>query len=243
MKKIPERSTKRGVKSEPLGVLAIWNGVNPRQEVEYHDWYIQQHMLERLRIPGFLAGCRYVAVGGGLKYFTWYLTSSVHILQTPAYRERIQHPTDWTRRIMPSFKNMSRSACRQTIDLGRGIGGATVALRMKASPGREGELRGWLSSSLFPDLLQSPGASGIIRMRLWEADPGVTYQKTSEQALRGGKDTIIDWAVVAEASTPAQAEKAGKNLKRCPFKAWGAESVEPPYVYQLMQYFPGPAGR
>lgn len=233
----------RDRKREPLGVLAVWNDVDPQVEKEYHEWYIQQHMLERLGIPGFLIARRYEAVTGGLKYFTYYLTKSIEVLKSPAYLQKLNYPTDWTRKIMPGFKNNSRSACRQTIDMGMGIGGAAVTMEIKASPGKEEELRQRLSSSLFPEMIRSPGTTGIIRIHLWEADLSVTAQKTGEQALRGGKDAVIDWVVVLEASTPELAEKAGKLLACSPFCAWGAESVAPPYVYRLLQHLEGPDGR
>jgi len=230
-------------KVEPRGVLAIWNDVDPRGEVEYNEWYIQQHLLERLSIPGFLIGRRYEAVGSGLKYFTYYLTTSVDILQSPAYLQRLSHSTDWTRRVMPWFKNMSRTACRETIDLGIGNGSAAVTMGIKAAAGKEDGLRQRMASSLFPDMLQSPGATGILRLHLWEADEDVTNRGTGEQGLRGRKDTVADWVVVVEASSPAQAENAGKLLKDYPFKTWGAERVETPYVYRLLHHFQGPDGR
>ena len=164
-------------KREPPGVLAVWNDVDPQVEREYHEWYIQQHMLERLSIPGFLVARRYEAVTSGLKYFTYYLTNSIEVLKSPAYLQKLNYPTDWTRKIMPGFKNNSRSACRQTIDMGMGIGGAAVTMEIKASPGKEEELRQRLSSSLFPEMLRSPGTTGIIRIHLWEADLSVTHSK------------------------------------------------------------------
>ena len=238
-----EKATKEGPMSEPQGVLAIWNDVDPQNEVEYNEWYFQQHILERLGVPGFLTARRYEAVGPGLKYFTYYMTSSVNILKSPAYLVRVNNPTDWTRRCMPLFKNMSRSACRETINMGRGIGGAATTLEIKAAAGREDDLRQRLASSLFPELLRFPGTTGVIRALLWEADPEVTTQKTSEQALRGGKDRVADWVIVLETSSVAEAEKASKFLAAYPFTAWGADSVAQPRVYRLMHHLQGPDGR
>jgi len=112
----------KGEKGDPQGVLAIWNDLDPKIETDYHEWYWQEHLLERLAIPGFLTARRYEGVGNGPKYFSFYLTTSVEVLRTPEYLQRIHNPTEWTRRCMASFRNMNRTACRQTIDLGRGIG-------------------------------------------------------------------------------------------------------------------------
>lgn len=233
---------KKRPKVEPRGVLAIWNDLDPQKEIDYNEWYFQEHMLERLGVPGFLSVRRYEAVGGGPRYFSFYLTTSIEVMRSPAYLQRVNSPTEWTRRNMASFRNMNRTACRQTVDLGRGIGCAAVTLEVKAAPGKEDDLRRQISALLFPDLLRSPGATGVIRAQLWEGDPGITVQRSSELALRGGKDNMVDWVVVVEASSPSQAEKAGTLLATSPLTSWGAESVGQPWVYRLMHHLEGPDG-
>jgi len=229
--------------SEPKGVLAIWNDLDPKIETDYQEWYWQQHLLERLGIPGFLTAHRYERMAGGPQYFTFYLTTSVEVLRSPAYLHRIHNPTEWTQRCMASFRNMNRTACRQTIDLGRGVGSAAVTMEMEATPGQEDALRRKISDSLFPDLLKSPGAAGILRCQLWEGDPGITDQKTAEQAIRGGADKMVNWVVVIETSSPAQAEKAGQRLAASLLSQGGAKRVGPPYGYRLLHYLIGPDGR
>ena len=233
----------KGEKGEPKGVLAIWNDLDPKIETDYHEWYWQEHLLERLAIPGFLTARRYEGVGRGLKYFSFYLTTSVEVLKSPAYLQRIHNPTEWTRRCMASFRNMNRTACRQTIDLGRGIGSAAVTMEIEAAAGQGDSLRRKISDLLFPELLKSPGATGFLRCQLWEGDPGITDQKTAEQALRGGEDKRVNWVVVIEASSAAQAEKAGQRVGAYPLTQGGAKKVGPPYVYRLLHYLQGPDGR
>ena len=233
----------KGGKDELKGVLAIWNDLDPKIETDYHEWYWQEHLLERLAVPGFLTARRYEAVGKGPKYFSVYLTTSVEVLKSPAYLQRIHNPTEWTRRCMASFRNMNRTACRQTIDLGRGIGSAAVTMEIEAVAGQEDSLRRKISASLVPELLKSPGATGFLRCQLWEGDPGITDQKTAEQALRGGGDKMVNWVVIIEASSPAQAEKAGQRIGAYPLTQGGAKKVGPPYVYRLLHYLQAPDGR
>lgn len=83
---------------------------------------------------------------------------------------------------------MNRPACRQTIDLGRGISSIAIPMEIKPNPRKEEELRGKISKMLFPDLLNSPGEKGLIRARLWEGDPGITMPRTNELAWRGERD-------------------------------------------------------
>ncbi len=223
---------------EMPGVLVVWNDVDPSGEEEYNEWYLEDHLPDRLSVPGILTARRYEVLGPGPKYFTWYRTSSVAVLNSPAYLARLLNPTEWTRRCMLMFRNMSRSACRETVHMGKGVGSATVTMELSPAPGREDELRGRLSSSLFPDLLRSPGKNGIIHAHLWEADLGVTVQRNPEEAIRGAKDKVVDWVVVLETSTTAAAARAADILKTHPFRNEGAESVSPPYAYRLLHYFP-----
>ena len=52
------------------GVLAIWNDCDENREEEYESWYLGEHFLARISIPGFLYGRRYEAIGDGPRYFT-----------------------------------------------------------------------------------------------------------------------------------------------------------------------------
>jgi hypothetical protein len=237
-----EQEMKDG-KGEPKGVLAVWNDLDPKIETDYHEWYWQEHLLERLAVPGFLTARRYEGVGSGPKYFSFYLTTSVEVMRSPAYLQRMHDPTEWTLRCMASFRDMNRTACRQTIDLGRGVGSAAVTMEIEAAAGQEDSLRRKISDSLFPELLKSPGATGILRCQLWEGDPEITDQKSAEQAVRGGPDKMVSWVVVIEASSPGQAEKAGQRLSAYSFTQQGAGKIGPPHVYRLLHYLAGPDGR
>ena len=97
---------------------------------------------ERLSIPGFLSAYRYQAIDATPKFFTWYFVRNVEVLRSPAYLERLGNPTEWTTSVMPSFRNMTRCACRLTSDTGRGIGGTVVVVRVSAAAEREREGRG-----------------------------------------------------------------------------------------------------
>ena len=225
------------------GVLVVWNDLSPENEEEYNEWYFADHLPDRVGIPGFLTGRRYEVVGPGPRYFTWYLTTSVGVMSSPAYLQRMQNPTEWTRRCMPFFKNMSRSACRQTMDMGKGVGVASTSMELKPAVGREEELRRQISSSLFPDLLRSPGKNGVIRAHLWEADLNVTFQNNPEERLRGAKDQVVDWVVVLEASSIPAAQKAAETLRALLILLGARRRVSRPWVYRLMYYLPGSDGR
>ena len=187
------------------GVLAIWNDVDPNGEDDFNAWYTREHIPERVAVPGFLRGRRYVAVDADLKYCAFYETASLGVLASPAYLERLDNPTEWTRRVMPSFRNMNRSACRLTRTLGIGEGGAVATLRLAPRPGREHTLRTWLGDTSMPELLEQPG---LVAVHLMESDPAASRPPTRERELRGGEDQVSDWVLLVEGTGPDELRAA-----------------------------------
>ena len=47
-----------------MGVIAIWHDVLPEAKDEFYEWHSREHMPERVGIPGFRRGRRYLAVSG-----------------------------------------------------------------------------------------------------------------------------------------------------------------------------------
>lgn len=177
------------------GVLAIWNDIAPGDEAEFNHWHTREHVPERVGIPGFLRGRRYAATAGSPAYFTLYETDSVATLSGPAYLARLNDPTPWTRRALPLFRNTNRSACRVTLSLGHGVGGALGTLRLEPLPSREEELRAWLTGTTLPALVDRPG---IVGAHLCEADLSATRVPTEERKLRDREDAIARWVLLVE---------------------------------------------
>ena len=68
-------------------------------------------------------------MSGEPRYFNFYLTTSVAILKSPAYLDRLDHPTPMTRTVMSEiFKDMIRTVCHRVFRRGvlRGVGVVTV---------------------------------------------------------------------------------------------------------------------
>ena len=97
------------------GVLAIWNGISPEAEDDFVAWHVREYIPERVSLPGFLRGRRFVSIDGSPKYFNYYETTSVADLSSHAYLERLNAPTDWTRRVVGHFTDTSRTLC-ESID-------------------------------------------------------------------------------------------------------------------------------
>jgi len=49
-------------KKKGSALLMVWADVPPDKEQEFNRWYNEEHLAERLAVPGFLSGARYEAV-------------------------------------------------------------------------------------------------------------------------------------------------------------------------------------
>ena len=158
---------------------------------EHDDWHTHEHLPERLAIPGFLRGTRWVALRGEPRYFVTYEVADLDTLVSPAYLQRLNNPTPWTARLMPHYRGMRRGFCTVTASVGVGVGHVGLLLRFKPAAGAEAGLRSWLVGEVLPTL---PARRGIGSVQLFEG--ASTPQMTNEQRIRGA-DAGIDWALFA----------------------------------------------
>ena len=94
-------------------VVAIWNGIAPEGRAEFYEWHNREHMPERVGIPGFRRGRRYIAKYGTPEYFTLYEADSADVLVGQDYLNRLNNPTPWTQRVPPTFfRDTARGICR-----------------------------------------------------------------------------------------------------------------------------------
>ena len=106
--------------------------------VQEHDrWHTHEHLPERLSIPGFCQGTRWVALGDGPRYMVLYEVESLATLGSQAYLDRLNQPTPWTTRMMPHYRGMSRGLCRVLRSCGLGMGHYALQLRFKPAQASE----------------------------------------------------------------------------------------------------------
>ena len=123
------------------GAVCIWHDIAPEATDEFYQWHNREHMPERVGIPGFLRGRRYIAVAGAPAYFNLYEAESAEVLGGKDYLDRLNAPTEWTRRVVPSFRRVSRSICRVAYSEGVGQGGFMLTQRFElAAAQRAGTL-------------------------------------------------------------------------------------------------------
>jgi len=176
-------------------LLAFSHDVTPGSEPDWTEWHDREHIPERLSVPGFLRLRRYVALAGGPRFFYFYETESLAVLQSPAYLERLSNPTPWTTRSMQYICNNTRTACRVSATLGHGLGGVLHVVDIEPAPGRADSVRRWLVESALPAAL---AGAGIVGAHLGEADTAATTVTTNEKALLQTPDAMARWIVLLE---------------------------------------------
>lgn len=176
--------------------LAIWHDIDPAMEAEWHRWHTYEHMPERVGIPGFLAGRRYMNDDAPRhRCFTLYEGENLAVFNSPAYLERLNAPTEWTRAMAPAFRNFTRGACRRVATAGAGHGYAGSVLTIRLEPA------GPLNEAACADLVgRLVGGSGATGAHVGVCDPGVTRTETNERALRSATgEQALDAMLVVEA--------------------------------------------
>lgn len=82
---------------------------------EFNAWYDDEHLPERLAIPGFRSARRWVADGvpGEGRYLATYELDSPGVLFSPAYLARFENQTPWSKRCLGKAVVFRRWACEQ----------------------------------------------------------------------------------------------------------------------------------
>jgi hypothetical protein len=177
------------------GVLAIWNGIAPQAEDDFVAWHVREHIPERVGLPGFLRGRRYVAVDGHPKYFNFYETESAADLSSQAYQARLNAPTDWTRQVVAHFTDTSRTICDVAWSQG-GEGGWIEAIVLETAVAAD-VFQASMRACLSDAVTRIPG---IVGLHLLKGHVAAGQGDTAEKKLRGVPDKTAAWILLVEAS-------------------------------------------
>jgi len=96
-----------GPSSLPSGLLVVRVDVAPEDEDELNRWYDEEHVPERLAVPGMRSATRYRSVQTPGRYLAVYETDDPGLPLSEAYMRRT--PTAWGARVMQRWTGMDRS--------------------------------------------------------------------------------------------------------------------------------------
>lgn len=176
------------------GVVAIWNDVTAEGRAEFYAWHLHEHMAERVGIPGFRRGRRYIGLDAATRpeFFTLYEADSLQVLQGQDYLNRLNAPTAWTRRATQAFRNTSRAVARVAESRGVGPGGVVLTLRFDAPPGAEAAI-----AALVREAATAPRVTGA---HLCLADAAASGTETAERKGRSDLLAPPRWFILVEAT-------------------------------------------
>lgn len=179
------------------GVTAIWNDARPGFAEEFRAWHMREHMAERVAIPGFRRARRGVALEGAPDFFTLYEADSLEVLRGQEYRNRLDGPTEWTRRVMAGLAGVSRGLAEVAASFGAGLGGVVLTLRFGAAAGA--------AAGIAALLREAAVRERVAGAHLCITDRAASGADSTEARLRD-EAGVPDWFVLVEATEAAALE-------------------------------------
>jgi hypothetical protein len=177
------------------GAVAIWHDIAPEGREAFYAWHGQEHMPERIGVPGFLRGRRFVAIDGAPEFFNLYETASPTVTTGADYLARLNAPTPWTTATLKHFRNVARSLCEVVASTGEGLGGLCATFRYDVDAAQRAAHQAAMTQALR-DETRSPGVAGA---HLLVADAAASAVETAEKHARGGPANLVPrWIVLIE---------------------------------------------
>lgn len=203
------------------GAMLLLFDIAAEAVAEHDHWHTHEHMPERLGIPGFLRGTRWTAWHAITHYCVLYEVAALAVLDSAAYRERLDHPTPWTAAMMRKYSGMRRTLCTVEASSGCGMGSTALVVHFAPAEGQSGELNRWLADEVLPGLAQRPGFAGCHLFR-----NALAATMTQEQEIRGRDGTVQSSLFVTGYDDAAVAALARDALAPERFAAHGATSTD-----------------
>jgi hypothetical protein len=173
-------------------VVAIWNGIADEARDDFYDWHQNEHMPERVGIPGFRRGRRYVTADAAThpEFFTLYELETLQVAQGQDYANRLNAPTPWTTIVTQQFRDTFRSLARVVSSQGPGMGGAILTIRLDVED----------PTALLATLHATARRPRITGVHLGQADAASSAVRTTETEGRDDIRPPPAWFVLVEAT-------------------------------------------
>ena len=190
--------------------LSMWSGVLQGYERELDRWHTIEHMPERLGVPGFLRGRRYVHTrASDHPLFILYEAAHIETFRSPGLVARLNDPTEWSKKVQPGLVNFVRSPCHTLISLGDGLGGALMAIRVSGDIANTAEV----SHSLASAAPRIARFHGITAVHIGQHVPEIASGETAETRLRPVAATPrFSHVVLVEAIGSRELDEAMPNV-------------------------------
>ena len=197
-------------KRKGTALLMVWADVPSAKEQDFNRWYNEEHLAERLAVPGFLDGARYEAVKSGPKHLACYELESAAVLESEAYRRVRTHPTEWTKRCSPEaiattyIRNVYTMIHPKALTGEAADSGMAPALqigRMDVPPEVDEDFNTWYNTIYVPNYETVPG---VIRGRRYRAVVGAPAYLTLYEFEHPKVSESAEWLAQRDISPVTQ---------------------------------------
>jgi len=182
----------------PKGILIAALNFSALAEDEFHDWYDREHLPERLNVPGFLNGERWIARSDPNVSVATYDLESVGVLSGARYLSVAHdHASPWTKRVIARCDRLLRYEGEQIMpgdQLAPEGAGGLLLVAMNVAAEHEAEFNEWYNAEHLPALAAVPGTLCARRYRA--ADAGRRYVAVYHFAQPGVPDSAA-WKTAA----------------------------------------------
>jgi len=178
-------------------VVVIWNDIVPDARADFYAWHLDEHMAERVGIPGFRRGRRFAATCPMTQpeFFTLYEVETMQVLQGQDYTNRLNAPTPWTLRIAQNLRNTSRGLARVVESRGAGSGGVMLTLSFDAPQAA--------MPAIVAQVREAGRTPRVCGAHLCMADAAASGVVTEEAKAKTGFAAPPDWIILVEAMDAA----------------------------------------
>ena len=189
------------------GVLALWLDVIAGQIVETDQWYIDEHLPERVDIGKYFRARRYESTDtSSPAYFSLFEASTPEALTSSGYLSLVTKISEQSRRIRSGFRNVTRNTFRVKSSVGRGTGGLMTCLLLEPLPARGAD-----SKDEFPLLRQLLQRSRITGVHWLEEAPEIRKEMDAHRAV-GQEDARVHTVLLVEGTHQTDIDLALKEL-------------------------------
>jgi hypothetical protein len=208
--------------------VLIWNDVTEKGREQFYQWHDKEHVPERLAIPGFRRGRRFIRPKHSPEWLTMYEADDLAVVTSPEYLARLNAPTPATVSTLKHFRNTARAVCRVVHSMGSSTGGYMLAMRLSATRAQSTAMCQYLHDEAFP---RAMALTGVVACHLLGADKAASYVDTVESSTR--KFDVPLWVVLCEATLPAAADEAKSLIAGPEFQRLGVDVGKDAAVYAL----------
>ena len=189
------------------GLLAIWNNANKKFLSEYEEWYKNEHLFERLSVPGINSARRFVSLKSNYNYFTSYEATTPKTFFSDEYINKLNNPTKKTKFVMQFvFQDMSRTVFERQVINGSIRGAFCLIIAIKDK----------LKKEVLIEYEKNNRCQEQVNSEIWLAREVVDFETSKEESLRG-KDNKFESCLYIEFcnenNSIVSMQNAEKNFK------------------------------